>query len=207
MPLSIGPDLKEVFEEVGPNYTIAEGTGTGEDSYMAVALNAQVTKPFIREFFLECQLPYDTSGEVGDILRIETTGDKFMLMNKTPEIFENEVAQNATVLYKCNFSGEIQRPTETRSASTYQMLQSWDTQVATAYGLVTEALFGHDYDTDEEVANLGLEQHEFYSPSRYAIAIDDRVVFVSGEAFYRVETKKKRRYSGVDVFTLGEDRR
>lgn len=205
--MSIGPDLKEVFEEVGPNYQVIEGTGDGEDSYMAVELNAQVTKPFIREYFLECSMPYDSDAAVGDIVTIVVPDMNYMVMNMTPEMFENEVVKYSSVLYKCNFSGEIQRPTEVRSDQTLQMTQRWDTQVSTAYGLMTEALYGHDLETDEEIGNLGLEQHEFYVPARYGIQVNDRVVIVSGEEYYRVETKKKRRYSAVDVVTLGEDNR
>lgn len=203
--MSIGQDLKETFEDVGTEYSIIEGSGSGESSYLDWEPNSQVTKPFIREFFIEGTLPYDTSVAVGDVLRFETQGDDFLLMNKTPELFENAITSYACVLYKCNVSGEIQRPQVARDAQYHEEV-SWQTVQATAYGLQTEALYGHDLETDEELALIGVENHEAYFPSRYGTQLHDRVLSSSGE-YYRVETKKTRRYSGVDVVELGEDTR
>ena len=58
--MSIGLDIKEVLSEVGNTITIVRTAGNVTGEYTMYKPNAQVTKPFIREFFLEGWLSYDT---------------------------------------------------------------------------------------------------------------------------------------------------
>jgi len=59
--MTIGPDIKEAIVEVGTRFVIERDSGDITGEYLNFKSNAQVTKPFIREFFLEAEFCYDTA--------------------------------------------------------------------------------------------------------------------------------------------------
>jgi len=204
--MTIGPDIKEAITEVGASYTILGSGVTGE--YLNYKLNSQVTKPFIQEFFLEADIPYDTTLVVGDVLQFNTTGLKYLVMNLLPATFEDTVIKYNGVLYKCNVVVDLKRPVDDDwdDTQTYQRQTTWNTFSGSVNALITTPLYGHDLVTDGEIGMLGLERHEMYIASSEGIQQLDRVR-VSAHEYYRVETVKKRRYSAVDVLEIGEDTR
>lgn len=205
--MSIGPEIKEVLQEVGATYTILREGGniTGEKTYYKT--NSQVTKPFIREFFLEAWFQYDTQAVGGDYIQFSTTGDIFIVMNSTPYLFENTAIRYDVVLYKCNVLVDIVRPEEPDGwDSDYRKLTTWRYIGEQKPALITTPLYGHDLATDEELGYLGLEVHEMYAPVNLGIRTLDRIRLTSTE-YFRVETIKPRRYKDVNVFELGEDTR
>ena len=205
--MTIGPDIKEVYEEVGTAFTILRTGGDVAGGHLHFNLNRQVTKPFIREFFVEAFFAYDTGTQPGEVLKFDTTADVYLVMNKTPQLFEDEIIQYHGVLYKCNVSGELQRPSgEAEWDTDYRKQTVFETLESECYALQTEALYGHDLDTDEELGMLGVENHELYLSASWEIRQLDRYVPVSGENF-RVDVIKKRRYPAVDVAELSKDTR
>ena len=205
--MSIGPDIKEVYEEVGITFTLIRESGDVSGEYLHFHLNRQVTKPFIREFFLESFFAYDTDVQAGEVVKFDTTEDAYLVMNKTPQLFENEIIQYHGVLYKCNVSGELQRPSgEDEWDSNYRKQTTFEVIKSNCYALQTEALYGHDIDTDEELGMIGVENHELYLPASVGVQQLDRYVPVSGED-YRVDTIKKRRYNAIDVVELSKETR
>ena len=206
--MGLGVDLKEVYEDVGVALSKLSGGAFVSTCYGKVALNRQVTKPFIREFFQEVALPYDTAILPGDVVQQIVSEEVFLVMNKTPRIFENEIIDYGCVFYKCNVSGELVRPSaEETWDSNYKQIQGWTEVEPIVYGLLTEALYGHDLDGDKELGQIGLENHELYVSHNAGVQILDRYVAVSGEEWHKVETIKKRRYNNVDVCELAEDTR
>jgi len=203
--MSIGFDIKSVLAEVGSAFTIVRDAGNVTGEYLTSEPNSQVTKPFIQEFFLEARLAYDTAAIVGDIIQINVTAEKFIVMNKAPRIFENEVFEYPSVLYKCNVVADILRPTETRDAD-YLYRTAWEPVAIDVDCLITSPLYGHDLETDQELGLIGIELHEMYVPSSLGVQALDRIRISSSE-YYRVETVKPRRYSAVDVIELGVDTR
>ncbi len=204
--MSIGEDIKEALEDVGGSITIFRSTGNISGEFVDIESNAQVTKPFIREFFLEAMVSFDTDLISGDVLEL-VTGDRFMVMNKTPEIVENAVAFFGSVFYKCNVSGELLRPSgEVRSSQTYKKAQAFGSVGSNCFALLTEPLFSGDLDTDEELGMIGIQIKELYIPKTKGVQVFDRYQPVSGE-YYRVESIKSRRFPGIDVCILGEDTR
>lgn len=207
MASDIGQDVKEVFEEVGVHFTILhEGIANNSGEYTVYEMNRQVTKPFVREYFLEAELAYDTDAVVGDCL-IFDDGRRFLVMNKTPEQFENDTILYSSVLYRTNNDVRILRASSDQDwDANYLMRDDWATIIDSTDVLITESLYGHDLETDAELAQFGLENHEMYIPSYIGIQALDRIEYTSGE-FYKAEVVKKRRYDGMDVVELTEDTR
>jgi len=202
--MTIGPDIKEAVEEVGLSITIVRDAGNVTGEYIYTKANAQVTKPFIREFFLEGKFSYDSAAVAGDFVEFNTTGDRYIIMNFTPLLFENEVYQYDVVLYKTNVTLTIYRPTEVRE--NYRTRTVWAVVKSGVKLLLTSALFGNDLETDEQLGMLGLEQNELYVPSGIGIQPLDRVWLSTGE-YFRVEEVIRRRFENVEVATVGEDTR
>ena len=200
----VGDDIKDTLKDIGTVVSVIGGSGS---EYLDFEPNAQVTKPFIREFFLDAMVSYDTAMVTGDIIEFDVTGDLFIVMNKTPMLLENERIYNDTVLYKCNVSGEILRPSgETRDSQTMLKSAVFVSIKSDAYSLLTEPLFSGYLDTESELANIGIERQELYIPSSFGIQTLDRFEPTSGE-YYIVESIRTRRFPGVDVVVLGEDTR
>jgi len=205
--MTLGPALKHVIEDDGVKVLIVRDSGDITDEYLTYEPNAQVTKPFIREFFLEAEFPYDTQVVAGDVIEFIITGDRYLVMNKTAEILENEITLYNGVLYKCNMTIDIYRPDDTGTRDNqYHQATTWSLVKADADVLFTTPLYGIDLETDEQIGLIGVKDLELYIPSSVVISVLDRII-VSSSEYYRVETVKKRRYSAVDVCDVGEDMR
>jgi hypothetical protein len=209
--MSIGPDIKEVLTEVGIKIvpiSVLSGELTAE--YIDIEPNSQVTKPFIREFFVEGTFPHDTAVIAGDIVRFDVTSQEFLVMNRTPAMFENQIIEYGAVLYKSNVSGSLWRSSgETRDAETYQQRQNWVEVHGVCYGLLTEKLFGMGLEQDEELGQLGVQAEVIYIPSAYNAKVLDRYVVTSGEnaEYYKIEIVEARKFDNVDVCHVVEDTR
>jgi len=206
--MSIGPDIKDVLREVGVSYTILRDAGNITGEYIFTKSNAQVTKPFIREFFLEGFISYDTDVAVGDIIQMNTSSKNYMVMNKTPELLEDIVYRYSVVLYLCNVIADILRPSDLEATADNRWLSgiNWSYIARQTNCLITTPLYGHELSIDDQIGALGIEVYEMYAPSSLGIQALDRVRISSIE-YYQVETVKSRRYEAVDVFELGEDTR
>jgi len=167
--MTIGPDIKEAIVEVGTKFTIVRDSGNVTGEYLTSASNAQVTKPFIREFFLEGTMQYDTEAVAGDIVEFDTTGVRYLVTHITPTLFENAVIRYEVVLYKANVVVSIYRPFEVRDAHSYAMRTGWTTIKSAVDLLLTTPLFGQSLDADAELGILGIEMHEVYAPTSYGI--------------------------------------
>lgn len=205
--MTVGEDIKEVYQDVGSAFTIIRPTRTIRGEYLKYNPNSQVTKPFIREFFLEANLQYDTSAVPGDVLEVTVPRNRYMLMNRTPYMVENEVILYSCVLYKTNVKINIERPTEERDSASYLMRTTWEMIKQNVDALLTEPMFGITLETDEALGLLGIDRGELYVPASYGIQKLDRLRIYGTNEYYRVEAVKKRRYEDVDVVDIGEDTR
>lgn len=208
--MGIGPDIKEVLQEVGTPFTILRDGYLVTGEHLRYQPNRQVTKPFIREFFLECEVAYDTVSFVGDIIRIPTLNSSYIMMNKTGSEIEGEVFRYDAVLYKANVSGEILRPSDSGEIAAtyshdYHKKTDWVNIRSNAHALLTESMFGVDLDK-REYGQISLSKNDLYVPHRYGIRVNDRYVATSGE-YYRVTSVSLRRYDGVDVVEVEQDTR
>ena len=209
--MSAATSIKNGLRKAGISITILRDSGDVTGEYANVEPNQQVTKPFIKEFFLEALMSYDTVAIPGDVIEFDTSGDRYLLMNKIPSFVKNAVILNDGVLYKCNISGELFRPSgEDAWDSEYRKRTQWETVSGdtglTCHALQTEPLHGIEIESDNELGQIGIENHELYVSSSFGIRQLDRFQPGSGE-YYKVSSVKKRRFPGVDVALLEEDTR
>jgi hypothetical protein len=204
--MTIGPDIEEAIDEVGTSFTIIRDSGNVTGEYLYFKPNQQVTKPFIREFFLETWFVYNTNVVAGDIVEFGVTGNRYIVMNLTSLIFENETIKKDAVLYKTNVTPTLYRMSQVRDPHTYHERTVWTPIKSNFDALITTPLHGHDLDTDEQLGIIGIQNHEFYLPASIDIKVHDQIR-ISSDEYYRVETIMKRRYDNVNVCGVGEDTR
>jgi hypothetical protein len=209
----LGPDIKEVYVEEGSSIQIVNRSPVVSEKIL-YELNAQATKPFIREHHLDCFFPYDTVIETGDVVFITESNRYYIVMNKTPELFEDNVVEYSGVLYLCNLptTAHIVRPVEIRdksmsSSSGYDMITGW-TVIANApvYGLMSDRIFGSAIENGIIVGQDELWRIDLYIPKWYDIKPLDRLI-VSSTEYYKVETVESYNYPGCVMALLVEDTR
>lgn len=203
--MTIGPDIKEAIIEVGTKFSIIREGGNITGEYLTHASNAQVTKPFIREFFLEGTMQYDTQAVSGDIIEFGATSKRYLISHITPTLFENAVIRYEVVLYLANVIVSILRPFENRNANSYLMRTGWSIIKSGVNLVLTTPLFGQSLEGDQELGLLSVQMHEVYAPSSYGITYLDRLKILATGEYWRVEAVRKYRYEGVDVIDVGED--
>lgn len=203
--MTIGADVKWQLRDIGVGFNIVRDLGTISGEFCYTEPNAQATKPFIREFFLESWFQYDTSVVEGDLIQFTTTNTPYLVMNKTPDIVENGIIKYDGVLYKCNTSGEFLRPST--AEVNYRKTNTWTSVKTNAYSLMTGIIFGSGIEEENQLIAVGLSRNELYVPERYGIKQFDRYYPVSGEQPYIVNKVVKRRFPGIDVCELVEDNR
>lgn len=207
--MSIGPDLEEVYGEVGTSIRILKPDGTivlGE--YLDFDINRQVTKPFIREFFVEASFSYVTAVVGGDVVEFIVSGSKFLVMNLTAEFFENQVINNNAVLYKCNEVATIKRLTKGGWDGDYKKELAWSDVVVDVPILLTERFFGTGLGAigPEDFMEYDILDNQVYASSYYDVKPLDRV-WLSDTEFFQVDFVEKRKFEGVWSCVLSEDTR
>lgn len=208
--MGLGSDIKEVYSELGTAVSIISRSPVIRGERIIYELNSQATKPFIREHHLDSTAPYDTLITTDDIIRFDETGDCYLVMNKTPDMFEDSIVEYSMVLYKCNLpaSAFIVRPVESRDPDTYEITSGWKVVVSPpVYGLISDRVFGSEI--DQEVTGAGqfpVWRIDLFLPKRYDVKPLDRIVLSETE-YYKIETIEKYNYPGVSVMLLTEDTR
>jgi len=207
--MSIGADLAEVYEEVGTSIKIYKPDGTvitGE--YLDFDINRQVTKPFIREFFVEASFSYITAGVGGDVVEFLTDGRKFLIMNLTAEFFENEIITYNSVLYKCNEAATIKRPTKAGWNANYKKEITWPDVIVNVPILLTERFFGTGLGAvgPQDFMEYDILDNQMYISAYYGVEPLDRI-WLSGTEFFQVDFVEKRKFDGVWSCVLSEDTR
>lgn len=211
MTVGLGADIKEVYIELGTAVSIISRNPVVTGEKVIYELNAQATKPFIREHHLDATFPYDTVVTTDDVLEFDETGGQYLVMNKTPDMFEDSIVEWSMVLYKCNLplTAHILRPIEIRDPVSYDMIQGWHIVVdSPVYGLISDRIFGSEI-SQEEAGGAGqfpIWRIDLYLPKYYGVKPLDRVI-ISETEYYKVETIEDYYYPGVCTALLVEDTR
>jgi hypothetical protein len=201
--MAIRDDIKDVCSEIGESYLVRKQSGVYSGEYLIPEPLNQLTSAFSREFLFEATLQYDTLAETGDVLSLLQSGIDYLLINKSPQVIENEVIEFTGSMYKCNVSGELRRPSYPSRGTQYQQEEEFTQVAAEVFATFQES---QPSMKEEEFGNIGITKGELYLAGRHDIKIDDRYVTYSGE-YYRVMGIKKHMFSGIEVAILGEDRR
>ena len=205
--MSIQIDISDVLAEVGVEFSIIRlGTGSVyDDEYLTYTPNTQVTKPFVREHFLEVSFKSDTSVLGGDILTFTVSGDSYLVMNNTPDFFEDEIIRYLAVLYKTNVTIAIQRAQNTTVG--YNTTFGFTTQSSGVKALLYAPLFGNTGEVDDDIGSYSKDRQELYLPVGYSTKENDRILVSGTTESYKVETVILRRFPNIAVVRLGEDTR
>jgi hypothetical protein len=204
----IGSDIGEVYDELGAAITIINHIPIVHEK-MLYEINAQGTKPFIREHHLDCTFPYNTSLVVGDIIFMSKTDRYYMVMNLTPELFEDEIVEYSGVIYLCNLplTAHIVRPYERRNQITYNMISGWQVIInSPVYGLLSDRLFGSQVEAGPIVGQDLNWRIDLYIPKWYDIKPLDRLI-ISDTEYYKIESIQAYNYPGTVTALLVEDTR
>ena len=200
-----GSDVADIIDDIGIPFTIF-GTLTTEKCITKI--NSQISKPFIREFFLEITALYNTAVVPGNILVFNAPDNRYYLI--TANAFNklgNAVITTELVGYKCNSFGKLQRNTGTGwNAKTYKHTNSWVDVLNPCPALLSEVQFGAMSElADEDIGKILTQELKLYLPHSVGIKTNDRYI-VDGVNWKigRIET---HRFSGCDVCNVEEDTR
>lgn len=210
----IGPDIKEVYEELGASIDIVSRNPVITGEKLIYEINSQATKPFIREHHVDCNFPYDSVLVPGDVVLIKKIDKYYMVMNKTPELFEDSVVEYSAIMYLCSLptTAHIVRPVDIRdksmdSPSGYDVISGW-TMVADSpvYGLMSDRVFGSAVETGLIVGQDLIWRIDLYLPKWYDIKPLDRLI-ISATEYYKIEQIEAYNFPGSVVAMLVEDTR
>jgi len=207
--VTIGPDIAEILPEVGILVSIFHpATGVSISEYIDFDINRQVTKPFIREFFIESTFAYNTGAASGDVLTFSADGRKFLIMNLTGEMFENEIISYNAVMYKCNEVITVKRPAKTGWSGSYQREITWTDIYTNIPVLLTERFFGTNLKLLEpkDLLEFDILDSQVYIPAYYGVKPLDRI-WISGTEYYKVDFVEKRKFDAVYACGISEDTR
>jgi len=205
--MSIGPDIKEVIEELGDTFTVLQSGSFVAGGKCFTEMNTQSSKPFVREHHLDAVFSYDSTLESGDVIYISVYDAYFLVMNITPENFEDQKVENNSIIYKCNLNGssKVLRPVETKVG--YQSVVSWQTIEENFYGLITNRIYGSEIDQESIVGQAEVWRLALYLSKDIDIRPLDRFVVSGVTEYYKVETIESYYFPGVNVILLTEDTR
>ena len=200
----IGADIKQVLAEVGSSIVILRDILISGE-WGTIEATSQVTKPFVMSYFKTCTLAYDSQIVQGDILKFDTTQDCYLVTTINAEEFENDIVVKESILYLCNTSGELLRPSGEVWDANYHKTQAWETVRSDCYSLFINPEFRNQL-KDEEAVLFSIEENELFLPTRIGVRVNDRYEPHSGE-YFKVEVVNSNRYVGCDVCRLVEDHR
>lgn len=202
--MSIASDMRGIIREVGTVLSILRNVEISGE-YAEFKTNSQVTKPFIREHFLEGRLPYDSDIVPGDVVKSAPTSDVLLAMNITDFILENTCVYKESVFYRCNVSGELLRSSgEVRNPFTLQLQPVYMLIKQNCYGVISDTEVGTDILQNEKIGQIETTKQFLFVPRSVGIKPLDIYIPYSGE-YYKVESIEKFRFPAVDFCVLVEN--
>jgi hypothetical protein len=205
--LSIGPDIKDVLDELGTTFIIHYVDGsTAPGGKLDYDTYPEHSSEFIRQFFYTVTLPFTTIIAKGDIIFFN--GTFFLVTNLTPSLFEDGVVDYTAVLFRCNISGGIlQRFSDSPGfSSDYTREPNWTNIYTDIYALHTEARFGPGLEDFQDVLEVPIEKDLLYISGNYDIKVGDRWR-LSSTQYYKIEQISTRRLDNVNIIQLSSDTR
>lgn len=132
--MSIGPDLEEVFDDLGTRLTIERFGEDPIEEKVDLEINNQASSPFLSQFMLSCTFSYNTQAQPGEVLS-DDQGTRYIIASFNPARFENAIIAYEAIIYRCNVYGVLKERDESRSGVHYQA--NWPVVQDDIYALLT----------------------------------------------------------------------
>jgi len=203
--MSIGPDIKEVFEELGTAIIIHKPDGTivsnefmdYDDTFHDASTELQ------RQFALTGSLAYDSKIIIGDIIKFVNHEELYITIGVKPSYFEDLYVTKEVYLLRCNTVGMFCRKTEIRNEN-LEVVTDW----VELFEHINAVQFERGTNTEAEeftdVMEISIGTQLLYVSS-FDIQIGDRWYpnELDREKYFRIDTIHTRRFSnGQDACYL-----
>lgn len=207
--MSIGPDIKEVFIELGMPITIYKVDGTtvtGEyvdydDTFHKATTELQ------RQFALTVSLPYDSQAAAGDVFQLVGRDERYIVISLKPQYFENEYVTHEAYLLQCNVLGRLSRLSEGRV--NYDAIETWVTMYDNIYGVQFERGSNTNAEEIVDLMEVPIGTKILYIQNYSDVRVGDRWYPDNTDLTerYRIDTIHTRRFAGCKHCFLAEDTR
>lgn len=201
----IGPDIKDVLQELGTPFTITKLDGsviTGE--YLDYEMYFEQSTEFIRQFAYSGDFQYDSEVEGGDLIQFDNK--TFLMMNVKKTLFENEAVDYSNFFIFCNSLGRISKAVSTRDPDTKINSIVWETVQDNVHSCMVSTA-----PNTEDIGSMSNINDKFtlftqgfpglVSGYRYYPDITDLT------EYYHIMTIDKYRFAGMLTMKLIEDSR
>lgn len=203
--MSIGPDIKDVLQELGTDIVITKLNGsTVSGEKIDYEHYYEGSDYFRRQFCFAADFQYDSQATVGDLISFD---DKtFLLLNSRKEMFENSAVDYQNFLVECNCIGRVSKRTETRNETSYDK----EITYTTLHDNIYFAFFENEPDfNDEKGMEFVDNQLTMYCQNHSDIKIGNRVYPNVSDLteYYKIISIQKYKFNDCLVCKLDEDAR
>lgn len=212
--MTVGDDIKEVFNELGPAVSVYKhAEDTSHSEHIDYSFEVNRIYPHTSHYIIKALFVYDTVAAPGDLVSFvddsEIT-DTFLLTSMMKERFEGNVISKEGVLFLCNSYIDVSRRTETRDDD-YNLQTSWPNHVSDELVFFTGQIDDNKIQ-NKDFADFVIESNLLYVSGNIDIREDDRCTVkqsaedVSGEVF-QVTIVETNRLPNIKMCKVVEDTR
>lgn len=186
--MSIGPDISEVFDELGTAITIHKPDGTEISEKVDMEFSIQASSPFLTQFILNGTFVYDSEVAPGDVLS-DDDGTRYIVAALNPSRFENEIVVKECVLYRCNVLGDLKERHNVREGVHYNT--DWVVVESDIYALLT-GLPDDKILSSKDYGEFPSSEMTLHLSGNVDIQVKQRFELVSGEKVEIIGVEPRR---------------
>lgn len=172
--MSLGPDVKEIYQELGRGYEVIRGGTVVAEEHLMHKTNTQATKPFVLLAHLKVRFPFDTHVRGGDVIRFKDDGSYYTATMMQPDVFENEIVYFFSVIYRCNCRVDLENWNKQGRDGNERRTGAWEAVAdgAGLFGCIADPYQGAETELDRESGErFGKKVFDLYLPSRPGITV------------------------------------
>ncbi len=201
----IGPDIKDVLQELGTPFTIVKLDGseiTGE--YLDYEMYYEQSTEFIRQFAYSGDFQYDSKVRGGDLIQFDNKN--FLMMNVKKTLFENEPVDYSNFFILCNSVGRVSKAVKTRDPVTRKNVIIWETVFDSVNGCMVSTAANTDALGSVNIIN---EKFTLFTQGFSGIISGYRYYpdIADLTEYYHILSIDKYRFAGMLTMKLIEDSR
>ena len=207
---SIGNDVKEVLIELGTKFEVYS-SGITSDPYVIGYLDYEgypdQSTLFTRMFSLIATIAYDTTAEVGSIIRNVRQNTHHLVSNKVATLFEDEVIEHQLYLFLCNFVGSFSHFSDSPEYDEeYNRIEPWEPYLIDVRGCLVDATMITNVDISEQ--GFAVRDHKYicYVSDVFEVELADRLALATGQVF-QINAISRYIIPGLKCLGLSEDKR